>query len=167
MRYEVFKLLIIHFSFPGIDPKDDILSLLKLMVSKNPMNDIDSKIALNGGYDPCTNFFGNESFWTENAGCEPGFVPDKNNVYCYKVLSKLENFNNGKQICKYNYKAEMVLFHSNLEVKGLIKIILQGVSLMLIILKCKILGQKISKIIIAKWFFIVNLRTFSVVKNQI
>ena len=43
---------------------------------------------------------------------------------------------------------------------------LQGVSLILTLLKCKILGQKISKICQTKLFFIVNFRTFCVVKTK-
>jgi hypothetical protein len=43
---------------------------------------------------------------------------------------------------------------------------LQGVSLILTLLKCKILGQKISKIFQTKLFFMVNFRTFCVVKTK-
>ncbi len=43
---------------------------------------------------------------------------------------------------------------------------LQGVSLILTLLKCKVLGQKISKKFQTKLFFIVNFRTFCVVKTN-
>jgi hypothetical protein len=113
-------------SFPGILPKDDILGLLKLMTCKSPMDYLTAKIALEGGYDPCSKFTGNEKFWSENVGCDPGFVPDEANGYCYKVMPTLENMNNGEKQCKFNYDAEMVLFNSNSEVKGLINLLHKG-----------------------------------------
>ncbi len=47
-----------------------------------------------------------------------------------------------------------------------IKLIIQGVSLILTLLKCKISGQKISNFFQTKLFFIVNFRTFCVVKTK-
>ncbi len=44
--------------------------------------------------------------------------------------------------------------------------VIQGVSLILTLLKCKILGQKISNFFQIKFFFIVNFRTFCVVKTK-
>ncbi len=43
---------------------------------------------------------------------------------------------------------------------------LQGVSLILTLLKCKISGQKISNFFQTKLFFMVNFRTFCVVKTK-
>jgi hypothetical protein len=115
-----------HSSFPGLLPEDDILSLLKLLSAKNPLNSIAAKIALDGGYDPCDNFSGNETFWTKNPECEPGFIPDYTSGYCYKVLSTLETLNDGQKKCEYSYDAEMILFNSNSEVQGFINLIQQG-----------------------------------------
>ena len=115
-------------SFPGVLPKDDIISLLKLMSSKNPMNDLAAKIALDGGYDPCNKFSGNETFWTKTPECDPGFTPDYNSGYCYKVLPTLYNLNDGQNECEYQYAAEMVLFNSNQEVDGMINLIQTGRS---------------------------------------
>jgi hypothetical protein len=56
------------------------------MASKNPNNDIAAKIALNGGYDPCPTYRLGGAFWDANEGCDPGFVPDYTNGYCYMVL---------------------------------------------------------------------------------
>jgi len=108
-------------------PEDDIISLLKLMSSKNPMNDLAAKIALDGGYNPCTKFTGNESFWDKNAGCDFGFIPDYDNGYCYGVLPDVENLNDGENKCNYNYAAEMILFNSNSEVNGFINLIQKGI----------------------------------------
>ncbi len=47
--------------------------------------------------------------------------------------------------------------------KKIQKRFIQGVSLILIVLRCKIFGQKISKFLNTKLFFIVNFRTFYVV----
>jgi hypothetical protein len=114
------------FSFPGAFPDDNILGLLKLMSSKNYKTDLAAKIALDGGYDPCTKFSGNENFWRERAGCEPGFVADKSNGYCYKVLPTLESFNAGEKRCKFDYFAEILLFTTDSEVIGLLDLIQRG-----------------------------------------
>ncbi len=113
-------------SFPGLSPKDDIIGLLKLLTAKNPLNSLAAKVALDGGYDPCIRFSGNEDFWTENAWCGPGFIPDESSGYCYKVLSDMENLLDGKRKCEYSNDAEMVLFNSNSEVYGFINLILEG-----------------------------------------
>ncbi len=113
-------------SFPGIVPKDNILSLLKLMASKNPNNDIAAQIALKGGYDPCPVFRLGGAFWDENEGCDPDFIPDYANGYCYKVLPELASLDDGENNCEYYYDAEMVLFESNKQVNGLISLIKSG-----------------------------------------
>ena len=115
------------FSFPGILPKDDILSLLKLMSSKNPMNNLAAKIALDGGYDPCSKFSGNEKFWSQMTACETGFIPDYSNGYCYKVLPTFDTLNDGKKKCEYDNNAELLLFNSNSEVTEFINLILSGI----------------------------------------
>jgi len=90
------------------------------------MNDLAAKIALDGGYDPCSKFSGNESFWTKTPECDADFIPDRENGYCYKVLPNLNNLNDGQSECEYVYAAEMVLFNSNKEVDGLINLIQTG-----------------------------------------
>ncbi len=122
--------LIVNFSFPGMLPQDDIINLLKMLSSKNPVNEIAAKIALDGGYDPCSKFTGNENFWKNTPHCDLGFVVDHANGYCYKVLPSLENFNDGKITCNYNYDAEMVLFYSDPEVKSFINLALKGISML-------------------------------------
>ena len=116
-------------SFPGILPTGDILGLLKLFSSKNAMNDISAKIALDGGFDPCKKFSGNEFFLTDNFGCEPGFVTDdKYGYFCYRVLPTLETLNEGHKKCEYIYDAEAVLFHTNFEVEMLKSVIKTGIK---------------------------------------
>jgi hypothetical protein len=39
-----------------------------MMVSKNVANDITAKIAFDGGYDPCTAYSMNASFWNDSLG---------------------------------------------------------------------------------------------------
>ena len=90
------------------------------------MDYLTAKIALEGGYDPCIKFTGNENFWAENVGCKNGFIPDQVNGYCYKILPTLENINDGDKKCAFNYDADVVLFNSNSEVKGLINLLHGG-----------------------------------------
>ena len=97
------------------------------MSSKNPINNLASKIALDGGYDPCSKFSGYEKFWNEINECEPGFIPDYANGYCYKILPTFETLNDGKKKCEYENNAEIVLFNSNSEVSEFINLILGGI----------------------------------------
>ncbi len=113
----------IHYSFPGIQPKDDILSLLKLMSSKNPSNDIATQILLHRGYDPCLKFTDNEKFWSSYKPCEPGFIPDFKNGYCYYLLPIKKNLQDGDDFCRNNYDGELLLFDKNSEVEELITLI--------------------------------------------
>jgi len=126
--------------FPGILPRDDIIGLLNLKASKNPSNDIAAKIALDGGYDPCSKFQENESLWIQNLGCHPGFIPDHKNGYCYFVLPSKENLEDGENICRSDFDAELLLFDRNSEVVGLIKLIGAGEFL------CSIVYNSISQL---------------------
>ena len=101
------------------------------MSSKNPVNEISSKIALDGGYDPCTKFTGNESFWSKNAGCDPGFIAGDGNEYCFKVLPNLETISDGKRKCQYEYGAEMIVFFSNSEVLRFFNSVQRGISILI------------------------------------
>ncbi len=109
-----------------MQPKDDILSLLKLMSSKNPVNEIAANIAFEGGYDPCDTFTGNEIFWTKNDGCEDGFIQDSNKEYCYKILTTLESLSDGQSKCEYEYDADLILFYTNFEVLSFLKLVETG-----------------------------------------
>jgi hypothetical protein len=44
-----------------------------MMVSKNVENDITAKIAFDGGYDPCTAYSMNASFWNQTVGNDTSF----------------------------------------------------------------------------------------------
>ena len=96
------------------------------MSSKNYKKYLSAKIALDGGYNPCNKFSGNENLWAGRFGCDPGFIPDKWNGYCYKVLPTLENFEDGEKICDHNYSSEIVLFYMDAEVSGLVELIERG-----------------------------------------
>ena len=97
------------------------------MTTKNSNNDILSSIALAYGYDPCKKYPANDSFWTNNAAqCDPGFVTNTPNEYCYIALPTLENLDDGVKHCKSNYDAQLVLFNTNVEVNELIKLIESG-----------------------------------------
>ncbi len=97
------------------------------MSSKNPIDEITTNIALDGGYDPCTKFTGNEDFWIKNAGCDPGFTPDNGNEYCFKVLSTLETMSDGKRKCQYEFGSDMILFLSNSEVLQFFNLVKKGI----------------------------------------
>jgi hypothetical protein len=114
-------------SFPGILPKDDILSLLKLMASKNPQNDIAANILIDGGYDPCRKFPDNSTFWTNKIGCDPGFTADDKSGYCYMLLPNKENIQDGDKYCKNYYDAELVSFDTSSEVNGFLKLFTEGI----------------------------------------
>ncbi len=117
------------FSFPGLFRSDDILSLLNLMSSKSPFDDIAAKIVLDGGYDVCKKFPPNDVFWINNVGCDYGFIPDATNGYCYTVLSTLENLDDGESGCKIQYDAELLLFDTKSQVEGFIKLVRSGICL--------------------------------------
>ncbi len=96
------------------------------MSSESPMSEVAANIALEGGYNPCDKFSGNESFWLKNVGCPPGFIPDTTNEYCYKVLPNLETLSDGQYKCEYENGAEIITFLSNYEVLSLIFLLKMG-----------------------------------------
>lgn len=61
-------------SFPGLEPEDDVLGLLKVMTSKHPDDYISAKIALAGEYDPCkpNNVKQNRTKREDTSNCEKG-----------------------------------------------------------------------------------------------
>lgn len=98
------------------------------MSSKYPVNEIAAQTSLDGGYNPCTNIDGNESFWNDYVGCKAGFVSDSAKEYCFKVLSTLENLSDGKSKCKDTFDAEMILFDSKTQVVRFINLSLTGID---------------------------------------
>ncbi len=107
-------------------PEDDILSLLQLFASKDPNDEIAAKILLNGGYDPCSKFPENSTFWSNNNACDDGFIPDFKNKYCYIRLTEKANFKTGEDHCKNSYNSELVTFDSNSEVDGFLTLLSKG-----------------------------------------
>ena len=113
---------------PGLLPKDDILSLLKTMTSKNPSSEIAAQILLDGGYDPCLKFDDNDPFWTNHIGCDDGFIPDYKNGYCYLLLPSKKNLQDGIDSCADNYDAELILFEKNAQVDGFLTLMNKGIK---------------------------------------
>jgi len=74
-----------------------------------------------GGYNPC-----NQIFWTNTSECDPGYIADSKNGYCYIVHSTLENFDDGENICKQQYDAELLTFDTNFELSGIIDLFKTG-----------------------------------------
>ena len=98
-------------SFPGWTPEDDVLEFLKILSLKNPNNNIASRIALNENFDPCLiSLFRNT---TASYILEPGFIPDADCRYSYKVLESKSNLEDGKFECDYKYDAKMIQFDDN------------------------------------------------------
>ena len=78
-------------SFPGLLQGDDLPTLVKLLTSKNPDADVAAMVALEGGFNPCDNstLLGSRKVSTDNVStspCDPGFVLDASNGYCYMAL---------------------------------------------------------------------------------
>jgi hypothetical protein len=63
--------------FPGLTASDDVLSVMRLMMSKSPDTAIAANVALDGGFNPCDNSSGLTSRKKRAAvtGCDPGRVP--------------------------------------------------------------------------------------------
>ena len=97
------------------------------MASENPTNDIAATILLHGGYNPCTKFSANSTLWKNNIGCDDGFLPDRNGTYCYMFLPQKRSLEDGETECKNDYDAELILFDTNKEVDGFLKLISSGI----------------------------------------
>ena len=74
----------LHFRFPGLKAKDDVASVLGLLLSYDPSNTIKAKVSLAGGFQlvDC------KSVDVESKSCPEGFVIDTENNYCYMALGK-------------------------------------------------------------------------------
>ena len=118
------------FSFPGLTPDDDILSLLKFLNSKNPDNDIAAQIAINKKFDPCIDASTSKLL----TKCDDGFVPDYVNGYCYRVHPIQKDLNEGDFECDFDYQAEMIQFETNGAVDGFISLLKSGKKLLLLTL---------------------------------
>jgi hypothetical protein len=96
------------------------------MASKNPTNEIASNILLDGGYDPCTKFPPNATFWTNKSECDPGFISDNSSGYCYMLLPNSKSLKAGDEYCKNNYDAELISFDTKSDVDGFFTLIING-----------------------------------------
>ncbi len=101
------------------------------MASKNPSNDVTAKVAFDGrrGYGKCQSVNPKLPFWNSGSGCDPGFVPDPVNGYCYKLLPDLMSLEDGDKSCESLYDADLLAFDTEDEVKGLANLIGKGESI--------------------------------------
>ena len=122
------------FSFPGLTPRDDVLGLLKLLSSISPDLTIAAQVAFDGGYDPCNNatfFLGQDSKRKKReniALCDPGFVADDANGYCYINMDSQggsQTFSRGKEYCN-TLSAELLSFEKDAQVEGFLKLFSLG-----------------------------------------
>ncbi len=100
--------------------------MLKLLASKNPNKEIAAKILLDGGYDPCSKFPPNATFWASKMECDAGFIHDNTGGYCYLLLHDKENIENGDKYCRNKYDAELISFDKTIEVDGFLNLLSNG-----------------------------------------
>jgi hypothetical protein len=115
------------FSFPGLQPGDDVVSLVKLLTSKDPDGDIAAAVALEGGYNAC----GNSSQQSRkkrstDSDCGAGFVADVVNGFCYTVLPTSTFLDDGDSNCIKNFEAEVLVFENDYQVDGLLGLLKSG-----------------------------------------
>jgi hypothetical protein len=112
-----------------LTPEDDVLELLKMLALRNPNNNIASRIALEEQFDPCKiNLFRNTS---ASYTLQPGFVPDANSRYSYKVLENKKNLDDGKAECDYKKKKKMIQFDDSEAVTAFMGMLKSGNYLLL------------------------------------
>ena len=96
------------------------------MVSKNPNNDITSKIYFDGKNGKCQPINTSKMFWLNNSVCDLDFVADNVSGNCYKLLPNLTSFEDGKNYCDFLFDAELVSFDSELEAEQFINLFKTG-----------------------------------------
>ena len=113
-------------------PGDNIISLAKLLTSKNPDGDISAAVALEGGYNPCDNSSVVNQTQTmrrkrsSGSDCEAGFVADVINGFCYTVLPESTYFDAGSTNCTDTFEAEALTFQKDSQVDGLLGLLKSG-----------------------------------------
>ena len=107
-----------------------MVSLLKLMSSRNPDNDILSEIAYSGQMDPCQEFSETDAFWTSFGvgGCDDGFVPDKDGLFCYKALPERMTRDDGDENCHDAFDAELMLFENEASILAFAPLFKSGLN---------------------------------------
>ncbi len=90
------------------------------------------KVAFDGGYDPCNNatfFLGQDSKRKKrevSEPCDPGFVPDTENGYCYMGYQPgLLSVSNGKDFCQ-SFSADLLTFENDAQISGVLQLISSG-----------------------------------------
>ena len=58
--------------FPGVQAKDNFLSLLHLLIAKNPDNDLAAKMYYTDKFDLCESYSETDDLWNYALGCDPG-----------------------------------------------------------------------------------------------
>jgi len=101
------------FSFPGLTATDDLLSLIKLMISRSPDNSIAASVVFNATQWPCT---------LGNITCPRGFVLDASNSVCYFVLPDLTS-GYSDILCP---ESTLVQFYNDAEINGFVNLLKSG-----------------------------------------
>ncbi len=116
-----------YSSFPGLLPGDNVVSLVKLLTSKDPDGDIAAAVALEGGYNACSNSSQQlrKKRSTEN-DCGAGFVADVVNGFCYNVLPTSTFIDDGSSKCKNTFEADVLKFENDNQVDGLLGLLHSG-----------------------------------------
>jgi hypothetical protein len=96
------------------------------MVSKNPNNDIKTKIFFDARNGDCQPIIKNKTFWLNYSGCDLDFVADNASGNCYKVLQTLSSFEDGKNYCDFYHDAELVSFDTESEAEHFINLLKTG-----------------------------------------
>jgi hypothetical protein len=113
-------------------PGDDVIGMIKLLVSKNPDADIAAIVALEGGFNPCANTSAAAATTGRRkrstvAECDPGFVADDVNKYCYYAHYNLLPMRDSFDFCKaFNPDSELLYFENDNQVIGLLSMVSGG-----------------------------------------
>jgi hypothetical protein len=108
--------------FPGAQSSDDMINLLKLLLSKDPDSSIRTEVALSGGYELCSI---EKSIDNNRKKCtESNYVWSEENLRCFfvsNVTFKLTN--NFNSPCKQS----LIDFQNDIDVAALINLTRSGV----------------------------------------
>ena len=105
----------VYFRFTGLSRSDDILSYLKLIMSRNPDAYIDATMI---SYSTDT------TYCEKTASCGNGFVLDPVNFICYKTISIKRSYSES-HLCGVD-GAGFPNFNNDAEIDGFLSIIKSG-----------------------------------------
>jgi hypothetical protein len=113
--------------FPGVNSSVNILTLLKLFLSKDPNTTITVQTALFGGYATCEKDLILERIGKNEIACDEGYTFDPVSTRCYIVPDIISNdFIEG---CIHASGSDFVQFDSDEEVGGFMDMLTSGKTL--------------------------------------